>query len=76
MFLTFPFSPFLNCTPPVDEVFTMIAEQIYDKVESGEFSIEEYKPAITRFNFPSNSPIHFPLKRLRSVEDQGSRCRC
>ena len=60
----------------VDEVFTMIAEQIYDKVENGEFPIEEYKPAITRFNFPSSSPIHFPLKRLRSVDDQSNRCRC
>ena len=58
----------------VQDVFQSIAEEIYDKVESGEFNIEEYKLAITKFNFTNNQINHFPLKR--STDNEESKCKC
>lgn len=43
----------------------------------GEFPVDEYKSAITRFNFSNNNQINFPLKRLRSIDDQtNNKCKC
>ena len=59
----------------VQEVFNSIAEQIYDRVQSGELGVNS--PAITKFNFSNNAHLPaFPLKRLRSVDDQESKCKC